>query len=330
MERKCSGVMVQIDILLATYNGENYIEEQINSILKQTYQNFRLLISDDCSQDETISIIEKIAENDKRIILYKQEKNIGYVRNFEFLLTKVKNDIYMLSDQDDVWLPDKIEKSYQKLIHEQADLVFTDLEVVDKELNTLYDSFNKHMKLYKKIIKTGSCYKSQYLYNTVTGCTIMSKKKFINFILPIPKESQYIIHDTWIGLIVSIKGKIVYLDEVTVKYRQHVNNQIGARKKDKKLKRFDDIRNLFIDSKIELFSVYVENASIFPEELQQLNVYALEYFRNVKTKKHINFKSWKTFYILYKNESFIYFLINFFIMNFPGLTRVLFKFKGVI
>lgn len=213
--------MEKIDILLASYNGEKFIREQIDSILSQTYSNFRLIISDDCSKDSTRDILKEYEKKDNRIKVYYQEKNLGYVKNFEFLLTKVESEVYCLSDQDDVWMPEKVEKTYKKLKEENADLVFTDLEVVDEKLETMLPSFNDHMLLSRKIKKYQNSYKMQYLYNCVTGCTLMSKKKFIEKIVPIPTDSKYVIHDTWIGLIVALKGKVSYLNERTIKYRQH-------------------------------------------------------------------------------------------------------------
>lgn len=100
----------QIDVLLASYNGEKYIEAQISSILNQTYKNIKLIISDDCSTDGTKKILKEYAQKDDRIELYLQEKNLGVVKNIEFLLKKVSSNLYMLSDQDDVWLHEKIEK----------------------------------------------------------------------------------------------------------------------------------------------------------------------------------------------------------------------------
>ena len=178
--------MEQIDILMATYNGEKYLREQIESILNQTYKNIRLIISDDCSSDKTREIIKEYEETDERITSYFQEQNLGYVKNFEFLLTKVENEVYMLSDQDDVWNDTKVEHTYNKLKQCDADLVFTDLEVVDENLKMMYPSFNDYMKLSRKIKKYNKDYKMQYLYNCVTGCTLMSKKQFLDKILPIP------------------------------------------------------------------------------------------------------------------------------------------------
>ena len=143
----------KIDVLMTTYNGEKYLKEQIESILKQTYKNINLIISDDCSTDNTRDILKEY-QNVKNIKIYYQNKNLGYVANFEFLLKHVENDIYMLSDQDDVWIPTKIEETLRKLEEDNADLVFTDLEVVNKNLELINKSFNKSMNKEHKIKKT--------------------------------------------------------------------------------------------------------------------------------------------------------------------------------
>lgn len=319
--------MEQIDILMATYNGEKYLKEQIESILNQTYTNFRLIISDDCSKDNTRQIIKEYAQKDKRIISYFQEKNLGYVKNFEFLLTKVENEIYMLSDQDDFWLANKIEHTYNKMKETNADLVFTDLEVVDRDLNMMNSSFNDYMKLTRKIKKYKNDYRLQYLYNCVTGCTLMSKKKFLNLILPLPTESKYAIHDTWIACTVANNGKIEYLDEKTIKYRQHGTNQVGTDKISHGFKELDQVRDLFIEVKLGLFKTYVNNDRIFNDEIKKQNKEALEYFEMIKNKKHFNFKDWKIFYKLYRTETFSYYILNFLIMNLPGISRGLFKIR---
>ena len=319
----------KIDILMATYNGEKYLKEQIESILNQTYQNIRLIISDDCSKDKTREIIKEYEKKDKRIISYFQEKNLGYVKNFEFLLTKVENDIYMLSDQDDFWLPKKVEHTYEKLKEAEADLVFTDLEVVDKDLKMLYPSFNDFMKLTRKIKKYIHDYRLEYLYNCVTGCTLMSKKKFIDKIIPIPTDSKYAIHDTWIATVVVNNGKAAYLDEKTIKYRQHGKNQVGAEKVSHGFKKLDQVRELFIEVKLGLFTTYVNNDRIFDEKLKKQNKEVLEYFKMIKEKNNFNFRKWRVFHELYKNETVIYYLINFCIMNFPAIARILFKIRDI-
>ena len=313
-----------IDILMATYNGEKYLEEQIDSILGQTYKNIRLIISDDCSTDNTKNILKKYQEKEN-IEIYYQKENLGYVKNFEFLLQKVENEIYMLSDQDDVWMSNKVEDTLKKLEQDNADLVFTDLEIVDENLNTIDKSFNRKMDKFRKIEKTLGKKSFEYLYNNITGCTIMSKKEWINEIIPIPKNSKYVIHDSWIGLIISLKGKISYLDKPTIKYRQHGDNQVGTERTSHKYKKFSQIRELFINVKKDLFKTYIENEEKFPEDLKKLNYKGKRYFDDIEKKTKINLKNWMVFHKLYKNESLQYYVLNFIILNLPILGELAFK-----
>lgn len=317
----------QIDILLATYNGEKYLSELIDSILSQTYKNIRLIISDDCSKDNTREILDKYKKEDSRVIVYKQEQNQGYVKNFEFLLKKVESDYYMLADQDDVWLPEKVEKSLQKLKAENADLVFGDLEVVDQNLKTIYPSFNDFMLLSRKIQKYIKSYKLNYLYNCITGCTILAKSKFISQILPVPTTSKYFIHDHWIGIIMSTYGKLAYMPEKYIKYRQHGDNQVGTNKISHKFTKLTQVRELFINVKLGVFGTYVENNDRFPKEIQELNQKAYDYFNMVKDKKNFNFKNWNIFHELYKTETKMYYIENFIIMNLPLIGKGLFKIR---
>lgn len=317
----------KIDILLATYNGGKYLEEQLDSILNQTYNNFRLLISDDCSSDNTKEILKKYAKKDDRIQLFFQEKNLGVIKNFEFLLKNVKNDFYMFSDQDDIWKKEKIEKSLNKLIETDSELVYTDLEVVDEKLEVKYPSYWKLKGIYNKIKKYNN-FKSLYLNNFITGCTIIAKSKQIKDVLPLPNTSKYVLHDYWIPLILSQKGKIAYIEEPLIKYRQHKNNKIGSKKRSDELKSLDEIRDLFIQVKKEHFTVFIENNEKFiDKEIQKLNQKSLEYYEMLEKKKNFNFKNWNLFFKLYKYEGISYKMQNFVILNLPFIARILYVFK---
>jgi len=314
-----------VDILLATYNGEKYLKEQIESILNQTYSDFRLLISDDCSSDNTKEILKEYKKKDSRIVLYFQQENLGVIKNFEFLLNKVESKFYMFSDQDDIWKKDKIEKSINKLEETDSDLVYTDLEVVDENLNVTYKSYWKLKGFYRKI-KNYNNFESLYLNNFVTGCTIISKKSLIKGFLPLPNTSKYVLHDYWIPLIISQKGKITYIEEPLIMYRQHKNNKIGSKKKSAELKTLNEIRKLFITVKKEHFKVFIENEDKFiKEDIKKLNKKALRYYEMLEKKNNINFKNWSLFFKLYKYESFSYKMQNFVILNMPIVARILFK-----
>lgn len=321
--------MEKVDILLATYNGENYLREQLDSILNQTYTDFRLLISDDMSTDKTYEILEEYKQKDKRITIFKQEKNTGVVSNFEFLLEQVENKYYAFSDQDDIWNKDKLERSILKLENENADIVFTDLEVVDNNKETIYKSYWELKEFKDKILKYNS-FEALYLNNYVTGCTMLAKAETIKKCLPLPKTSKYVLHDYWISLIVSQSGKIIFLEEPTIKYRQHKNNKIGSKKKSDSMT-FKDIRKMFIEVKKEHFSIFIDNEDKFEDEsIKALNKESLEYYRKLDNVKFINFSNWKLFFKLYKYENTKYIFENFLILNIPVIAGPLIKMRNTL
>lgn len=320
--------MEKIDILMATYNGEKYIREQIDSILSQTYSNFNLIISDDASSDNILNILDEYENKDERVKVFKQNQNVGVISNFEFLLNKVENEFFMFADQDDIWEEDKIEKSINELKNEDVDLVYTDLKVVDENLNEISNSYWKVKNFEKKVYKYNN-FESLYLNNYITGCTILCKSKWIKEILPLPKSTKYVIHDYWLSLIVSMNGKIKYIAEPTIKYRQHKQNSIGSKRKSDEINDFDKIRKMFIKVKKEHFEVFINNNEKFNEKYKKLNEKSLKYFEMLENKKYINFRNWNLFFKLYKYENFIYKIENFIILNIPILGRILFNLKGI-
>ena len=299
----------KVDILLATYNGEKYIKEQVESILNQTYENIQIIISDDCSTDKTRQVLKE------------------YEKNFEFLLKQVESNLYMLSDQDDVWKKEKVEKSVEKIENEKLDLVFGDLEVVDENLNTLYKSYNRYMHLIHKIKKYQKDYRLQYLYNCMTGCTIISRKNWIDKVLPFPTNSKYMIHDYWLGLVIALNGKVGYIEEPYILYRQHGKNQVGSKKASKTASKLEKVRNISINTRIGTFETYVMHEEIFDEKLRKQNKKALEYFKMLKNKKNFNFRQWGIFFRLYKYESFSQYIKNFMVLNLPWIVKIVFDLK---
>lgn len=158
---------MKIDILMATYNGEKFLREQIDSILEQSFSDFRLLISDDMSKDSTREILNEYVKKDSRVVVFLQNKNLGTVQNFEFLMQKVENEYFMFSDQDDIWQKDKIKKSLAKMEETECDLVYTNLQVVDQELNLVNASYWK-LKGFEKKVKKHNNFASLYLNNYIT------------------------------------------------------------------------------------------------------------------------------------------------------------------
>ena len=311
----------KVDILLATYNGERYLKEQLDSILNQTYKDFNLIISDDCSTNkETIQILKEYEKKDERIKVFYQEKNLGSNSNFEFLLSKVESKYYMFSDQDDIWINDKVKLCIEAIEREKVDLVYTDLQVVDKDLNVIDNSFNKKMGLLSKQ-KKYTDFRLEYLYNCITGCTILARTSLLKDILQLTNNKD-ILHDYWIGLVTSMKGRIYYLNIPTIKYRQHIDNQVGTIKYTYRIKTFDEKRDYIIDLKIEKFKTYILRKECFDNNLQNLNEKALEYFTRVKQKRNVNFKGWKVYRNIFKYESIGYYIFYFLFYNFPFIYRI--------
>jgi len=227
-----------VGILMATYNGEKFIKEQIDSILSQTYRNWQLLIHDDGSSDRTVKIVEEYKRKypNKIILIEDGIKCGGAKENFAHLMLIVRRrfkyfDYIMFSDQDDVWLPEKIKITLQTILEMESKygvnspiLVHTDLKVVDEKLNIISESFWN----YQNIDPTNNALNCLILENTVTGCTMMINKALFDLVNYIPKEA--IIHDWWITLVCSLfNGYICPLQEVTILYRQHSRNDTGAK-----------------------------------------------------------------------------------------------------
>jgi glycosyltransferase involved in cell wall biosynthesis len=216
---------------MATYNGEKYVAEQLDSLFAQTRNDFTLYIRDDCSTDSTWEIIRDYESRyPERIRATKNNRNTGGAKhNFIGMMADIKDDYVMLCDQDDVWLPDKVGKTIEKLKTMEAKygkatplLVHTDLKVVDENLKIIFPSFRVAMNAGYDYTKL----RHLIIQNMISGCTAA-----YNFALAklITVEPVFIImHDWWLGLIAAAFGEIGHLDEQTVLYRQHGLNEIGA------------------------------------------------------------------------------------------------------
>lgn len=231
-----SNIHKYIAICLATYNGESYIKQQLDSILNQTCQDWILFIRDDCSTDETLSILKSYAKQYSEqivIIPNSSEKSSGSKNNFAAILNWINAhyhfSYYMFSDQDDVWLETKIEDSLNKLQKTEKQrststpiLLHTDLQVVDQDLNPLGESFFQYRALNPNVTDLSHL----LVQNNVTGCTMMWNQA-LNQLLNLEND-QIAMHDWWITLAASCFGTIVCLKKPTILYRQHRKNVIGA------------------------------------------------------------------------------------------------------
>lgn len=221
-----------LSVAMCTYNGEKYIKDQIKSILDQTININEIIICDDNSSDQTTTIIEQIQlENPNRISLYKNEVNLGSNKNFEKAISICTGDYIFLSDQDDLWKKNKVEKIIQHFLDNQSsEAVFSNGVLINeknKEINThtLWDSvFFKENQL-KKPINLFKLITSKR--NMVTGATLCIKKETKQFILPFPNIKKFY-HDEWIAIIIASRKKLDYLTDELISYRIHSGQQIGT------------------------------------------------------------------------------------------------------
>lgn len=223
-----------VDILLATYNGEKFLEQQLNSIFNQSYQNFRLIVKDDNSSDNTLEILKKYKEKyQDKFILIEEEKYFNCAKNnFFYLLNYSDSNYIMFCDQDDVWFYDKIEVTLHqmKLLQNQYGLnkpflVYTDLCVCDENLNIISKSMIKYQSLLNREAYLGEL----LVQNNVTGCTVMINN-VCRDMLYYEFSKNILMHDWWLAILCKTFGHISYLRRPTIFYRQHGNNSVGAKK----------------------------------------------------------------------------------------------------
>lgn len=300
---------------MTTYNGDKYLNDQLDSILNQTLQDFELIICDDCSTDNTRTILTEYAKKDIRIKIFFNEQNLGFKKNFEKAASLCKGDYIAFSDQDDVWELTKLQESID-CIGDNILLCSNSLEV-DSNLNSLGYTLKEGLGITK--IPTDNIQILQNLihHNFVQGSTIIAKKDFIHSNIPIPEEVQF--HDWYFGLLAATDNSLFYLDTITLKYRQHANNQTSNRKRTlinyfkpthfSTTKAFKDINEklFYIDLEIkktessELIS-YLQESKEYYKSLLNNKFSSLKYLN-----KYYNFIYWQPGYIqkiLTLNKSF--------------------------
>jgi glycosyltransferase involved in cell wall biosynthesis len=199
-----------ISIVMCTYNGEKYLRKQLDSIINQTYKPIELIIVDDCSSDETSVILEEYKASHDYIEFYINEKNLGFNKNFERGLSLTTGSYIAISDQDDIWYPEKLEQLYPHIGPNL--LIFSNSELIDEKDNLL------GRQLLGELALSLLSYRSVLIYNFVTGHTILMKRDLLQLALPFPHDGYY---DWWLGFIALKAHKLTYLNKVLTKYRIH-------------------------------------------------------------------------------------------------------------
>ena len=224
---------MQIAVLLATYNGETYIKELLDSLINQTFQDFVCYIHDDGSTDRTIEIVEEYSiQYPERFRILDYPPTGAAKANFMSLLKQISEPYAMFCDQDDVWNQEKIEISYkairkaEKRYPGQPILCFGDMKVVDSQLNTIDMSFFKYTGLDPNRTEL----RQLLVENVVAGCTTIMNQKLYSSASELKEYSHIQMHDLWIALVAAATGKIIYINRPLLLYRQHESNVKGAEK----------------------------------------------------------------------------------------------------
>lgn len=284
-----------IIICLSSYHGEKYIKEQLLSLQNQTYKDFKIIVRDDGSSDTTLDIV-----NSFNCTLLDDNKNLGPKNSFALLLEySLKNreaEYVMFCDQDDVWKPDKIEKTLQKMQELEREfpdkplLVHSDLELVDEELHPLSSSMWQHEQLNPHL----NTLSRLLVQNTITGCTLMINKKLALLASPIPESAK--MHDYWLGLVAGYFGKIGILEEQTILYRQHSANTIGSQGFSVEYFREKLFKEDILSQNILQAKAFLE---IYRKNLDESTREMLEDFVNINSKSF-----WQKRKILFKHKLF--------------------------
>ncbi len=260
--------MKNIAVLLATYSGQEYLKQQLDSLLKQTFSDFRIVVHDDGSTDETVAILNDYRDQypDKLELLFGEPCGSAKA-NFLWMLSKVDADVYFFCDQDDVWESTKIEKSLKALGSAEAPkCVFTDMWVVDEGLQVLSDSFIRYIGR-----EPGNTSYTQILIdNPAAGCTMCFNRALRDLVvaaLPKLDLENIPMHDAFVLDIAAITGEVLALDEPLVYYRQTGHNTMGATTETDSDKRNRNVSDLKNGSLLEKKKAFVNEARAFAGEI---------------------------------------------------------------
>ena len=207
-----------VTIVLAAYNGEPYLPQQLNSLFLQTYSNIEIVVLDDCSTDRTPEICARFAAMHSNMKVYQNEANLGYIKNFEKAIGLANGQYIALCDQDDIWHPDKIQTLMQYVTG--ASIVYCDSELIDEEGRSLNKNISdiKNLRDYNSPIPF-------IIANCALGHTMIMEKRFALSAMPFPSEFP---HDWWLAFFASFNNGLKYIDKPLVQYRQHSLNIVGA------------------------------------------------------------------------------------------------------
>ena len=256
--------MQTLSIALCTYNGSKFLREQLQSLANQTLLPFEVIVTDDCSTDNTISIIR---EFDKvlNIKTFANDFPLKVTKNFEKAVSLCSGDIILMCDQDDIWHPDKLAKISQYFQDNPNRLaVFSDADLVDEKGESLNKNFWSVVRFHEFQIqqfKEGNVVELLLAGNRTAGCMMAFRKELIEKIVPFPTHIPLMIHDNWITIVSAMMDSFGLIDEKLISYRQHSLQQIGIREKE--VGKTVSLKNRFSRPRNEKLAPFLEKRDYF-------------------------------------------------------------------
>lgn len=326
--------MEKIDILLTTYNTKiEYLKQQIESILNQTYTNFNLIISDDCSPNEEVKeILKQYQQKDDRIQLYFQEKNLGCTKSFEFLLNKSTSEYIAFSDHDDIWYPNKIEKSLEILKQKDVSLVYCDAQQIDENGEALQKSYLKYKNM---PIVSGKDFILPFSRHIAIGCSQLFTKQVKEKMIPFSEKT--FAHDWHSVYIASQLKGFCCVNEQLFGYRIHGNNIFGGRNFKQNMKIWKDENGNSYKSYLKYrYRVITEtylagvlmckdyNSKLEKIELEKMQDEVIKYFEKSQKSKIIYWPIYKYFKFLYFKSINKRIFKEMMILHFPLLSYIVY------
>lgn len=285
-----------VSVALATYNGERFLRDQLDSIFSQTYGNFEVIASDDNSSDGTAVILAEYKKK-HRLKLIQNKTNAGFVKNFERALEHCSGDYIALADQDDIWHPDKLAVLVEEI--GGSSIICSDAELIDGEGRIIAPSFEDFSRKYAD---TDDQFKFFVFRNYVTGCTSLITKDVIRKSLPIPGGIRY--HDWWFAVVAATRKGVRYLPQPLMQYRQHGQNDTGA---GRSITLFGKFREYRENRKKGVFEKEISNlrgmlsSSLFDEPQREVIRDRLAFYENMTD----SIVHWKSFYIAVKYRNYM-------------------------
>ncbi|WP_379087221.1 glycosyltransferase [Pedobacter sp. UC225_65] len=264
-----------VSIALCTYNGEKYIAHQLDSILSQSYEAIEIVIVDDCSTDQTLSILIDYQQRDARIKLYRNEENIGFNSNFAKCLTLCRGDFVAIADQDDIWYSHKVATLLANIKNNL--LIYHNSAYIDE--NDVLTG--KTVKSYHHFVN-GNCAINLIYFNCVSGHACLINKELIKIVGTIPANFYY---DWWLAYTAGCLGRMDYVDEILVNHRLHQESSTANDKTEPKKLRIQQLEHFIA-------------CNTTPEDLKNL---LQKLLKEYLSKKQLAF-SFKLFLLLFQNS----------------------------